>query len=363
MKTSVKQLYDQFKPKHYLLSIQPDKLKKTFKGKVTIEGIKVGPTSQRIVFHQSSLKVTKATLSYNDKKTTYDIKVTSINTHEKLQELRLHTADKLRPGKYTIELSFNGKITRQMNGIYPCFYKEGKKDKELIATQFESHHAREVFPCIDEPAAKATFELILHTPKEDVVIGNTKVATEVVQNNMKTTTFETTPKMSTYLLAFVTGDLKFKEAKTKQGVTVRTYATSDKIEHVDFALEMAVKCLDFYNSYFGIDYPLEKCDLIALPDFAAGAMENWGCITFREQALLVDTKNTSLANKQYVALVVAHELAHQWFGNLVTMRWWTDLWLNEGFASWMEYLAIDKIFPEWQLWIQFAVDEQHQALA
>src|SRR5204863_6922193 len=118
----------------------------------------------------------------------------------------------------------------------------------------------------------------------------------------------------------------------------------------------------FYEEYFDIKYPLAKCDLIALPDFGAGAMENWGCITFREQALLVDPKQSSLASKQYVALVVAHELAHQWFGNLVTMRWWTDLWLNEGFASWIEYLAIDKLFPKWHMWTQFLVDEQQLAL-
>lgn len=363
MKTSVKQLFDQFKPKHYLLSLEPDQVKKTFKGKVTIKGIKVGPSSQRLVFHQSDLKITNAVVTYHDKSSNYDIPITRINLQNKLQELRLHSKDKLKSGNYTIELNFTGKITRPMNGMYPCFYKEGKKEKELLATQFESHHAREVFPCIDEPAAKATFELIMITPKDEVVLGNTKVSTEVIEKNTKTTTFETTPKMSTYLLAFVMGDIKYKEAKTKKGVVVRTYATPDKVEYVDFALEIAVKCLDFYNSYFGIDYPLEKCDLIALPDFAAGAMENWGCITFREQALLVDPNNTSLANKQYVALVVAHELAHQWFGNLVTMRWWTDLWLNEGFASWMEYLAIDNIYPDWQLWIQFAVDEQHQALS
>ncbi len=363
MKTSVKQLYDQFKPKHYLLSLEPDQSNKTFKGKVTIEGLKIGPTSQRLVFHQSGLKITKAIVTYLDKKSTNDIKISRINQQDKLQELRLHSSDKLRSGRYTIELSFTGKITRQMNGMYPSFYKQNGKDKELLATQFESHHAREVFPCIDEPAAKATFDLIMTTNKVDTVIANTNIATEVIEKSKKTTTFETTPKMSTYLLAFVLGDIKYKEAKTKKGVVVRTYATQDKVEYVDFALDVAVKCLDFYNQYFGIDYPLDKCDLIALPDFSAGAMENWGCITFREQALLVDPSNTSLASKQYVALVVAHELAHQWFGNLVTMRWWTDLWLNEGFASWMEYLAIDTIFPEWQLWIQFAVDEQHQALS
>jgi aminopeptidase N len=177
-----------------------------------------------------------------------------------------------------------------------------------------------------------------------------------------TTIFETTPKMSTYLLAFVYGDLDYLEAKTSANVVVRTYATPANVAFTSFALECAVKTLEFFNDYFGIDYPLTKCDLVALPDFASGAMENWGCITFREQALLVDPKNTSLVTKQYVALVVAHELAHQWFGNLVTMRWWTDLWLNEGFASWIEYLAVDKLFPDWDVWTQFIVDEQEQGL-
>ena len=168
--------------------------------------------------------------------------------------------------------------------------------------------------------------------------------------------------MSTYLLAFVYGDMEYLESKTSAGVVVRSYATKDNVAHTKFALECAVKTLEFFNDYFAIEYPLAKCDLVALPDFASGAMENWGCITFRETALIVDPKNTSLVTKQYVALVVAHELAHQWFGNLVTMRWWTDLWLNEGFASWIEYLAVDKLFPNWDVWTQFIVDEQEQGL-
>jgi puromycin-sensitive aminopeptidase len=154
----------------------------------------------------------------------------------------------------------------------------------------------------------------------------------------------------------------YKEAKTKRGVTVRTYATPDNVNHTKFALDTAVKVLDYYEEYFGIEYPLAKCDMIALPDFASGAMENWGCITYREVCMLDDPKNTSLSNRQLVALVVAHELAHQWFGNLVTMKWWTDLWLNEGFASWIEYLAIDHLFPEWNLWEQFLVSERERGL-
>jgi puromycin-sensitive aminopeptidase len=268
----------------------------------------------------------------------------------------------LYPGEYHVVLEFSGKITDPMNGLYPCYFTHEGKKKFVLATQFESHHAREVFPCIDEPEAKATFDLALNTPLEGDVIANTPARTVLKEKSQQTTIFETTPVMSTYLLAFAYGDIGFKEAKSKNGTIVRGYATPDNVQFVDFALDTAVKVLDFYEDYFALAFPLPKIDMIALPDFAAGAMENWGLITYREQCMLVDPVNTSIHTKQYVAMVVAHELAHQWFGNLVTMQWWTDLWLNEGFASWIEYLAIDKLFPEWHMWTQFIADEQQPAL-
>jgi len=358
----VKRLFDQFKPENYVITLFPDKNTMDFSGTVIITGKKTGPPSHRITLHQKGLRILSATVVFNNKKEEKVFHVDRINLQKSFDEVRIHTKEPLIAGSYVISIEFSGKITRAMNGVYPCFFSHNGTDKKLIATQFESHHAREVFPCIDEPAAKATFDLTLKTPKKEVVIANTPIISEEIETDHKITTFEQTPIMSTYLLAFVFGDMQYIESTTKRGVVVRTYATPDNVAYTAFALDVAVRCLDYYSEYFGIDYPLAKCDMVALPDFASGAMENWGCITYREQALLVDPNNTSLPTKQYVAMVVAHELTHQWFGNLVTMEWWTDLWLNEGFATWFEYLAVDHLFPEWDMWTQFAVDEQQQAL-
>lgn len=361
MSKKVHRLIDQFQPENYQLSLRLDRDNMSFSGQVIIRGKKVGAPAERITFHQKELKVTAATITKHDKKGDKEITVRRINNQDTLNEVRLHADETVYPGSYTVTMEFKGIITDPMNGIYPCYFKHAGQDKKLIATQFESHHAREAFPCIDEPSAKATFDLAVDTPAGETTLGNTPIKSQKTDNERQHTVFETTPRMSAYLLAFVTGDMGYKEAKTKHGVTVRAYATPDNVADTGFGLEGAVKILDFFTDYFNVPYPLPKLDMVALPDFNVGAMENWGLMTFRETAMLADPKNSSIESKQRVALVVAHEASHQWFGNLVTMKWWDDLWLNESFANLMEYVAVDAIYPEWQIWEEFVSYESASA--
>lgn len=340
-----KQLYTHLQPEHYSLTLDIDAENLTFSGSVTIQG-SLPQGARDIELHAKELTITSAKIDQ-----------AMIDTSLHGDVLTLHSEEGLS-GAVTLSLEFNGIITDAMHGMYPCYFEHKGKRKKLIATQFESHHAREVFPCIDEPAAKATFDVTLITAEGETVLSNMPVKDQRTDNGKQITTFETTLRMSTYLLAFVTGEMVVKEAKTKDGVIVRSWASAAQDPSwLDYSVKEAVDLIEFYNDYFGVPYPLEKCDQVALPDFESGAMENWGLITYRETVLLSDPGNPSLSTQQWITLVVAHELSHQWFGNLVTMEWWDDLWLNESFANMTEYKAADKLHPEWQIWEEFVAQD------
>lgn len=260
-----------------------------------------------------------------------------------------------------IEVDFEGKLTDSMMGIYPSYYEVDGEKKQLVGTQFETTFARQAFPCVDEPEAKATFALAI---KFDEKPGETIISNQPEEKFKDGVHyFKPTVRMSSYLVAFVFGDMQKKLTKTKSGVEIGVFATkAHKAKELDFALDIAKRSIEFYEDFYETPYPLEHSYQVALPDFSAGAMENWGCVTYREAYLLLDPNNTSLDMKQLVATVIAHELAHQWFGDLVTMKWWDNLWLNESFANMMEYVAIDALEPNWKIWEMFQTSEVPAAL-
>ena len=348
--TKVPRLLDTFTPNHYNLTLDLTRAEeKEFSGIVIISG---DSTGESILLHSKGLTVQSATI---------DNQPADVSFGE-FDELRLFQPE-LKSGNHIVCINFSGTITDAMHGLYPCYFTHDGVKKQLFATQFESHHAREVFPCVDEPAAKAEYDLTLITRPGITVLGNMPVKFQKENGDSLTTTFEKTPRMSSYLLAFVIGELHKKSAHTKSGVEVNVWATPAQNENtLDFALDIATRSIDFYDEYFGVKYPLPKSDHVALPDFSSGAMENWGLITYRESCLLADPELTPESSRRFIATVIAHELSHQWFGNLVTMQWWNDLWLNESFANMMEYVAIDALHPEWHMWEDFATNEVTAAL-
>lgn len=344
---TVKRLITEFIPSNYNLVLTIDRVKRAFTGTVTITG-KVLHT--KVMVHAHDLTIESITVDGTP--------VTWKNGND--DEL---TINNVAQGEHIVTITYSGAINDQLHGLYPCKYELDGEQKELLATQFESHYAREVFPCVDEPAAKATFDLTLVTEPNVTVIGNMPVVAQHASGSTLTTTFDTTPKMSSYLLAFVIGNLQKATGKTTSGVDVTVYATPNQpVKSLAFALKHSIQTIEFFENYFGVPYPLPKSDAVALPDFSNGAMENWGLITYRESCLLYNPANTSLSAKQYIATVISHELSHQWFGNLVTMAWWDDLWLNESFATIMEYVCVDALYPGWNVWLDFTTGESVYAL-
>ncbi|GMH85541.1 hypothetical protein TL16_g10260, partial [Triparma laevis f. inornata] len=273
--------------------------------------------------------------------------------------------EEILPGEGEVDIVFSGILNNQMAGFYRSGYEDihGER-KVMVSTQFESLDARRAFPCWDEPARKAIFSVTLTVPSSLTAFSNMPElrCKTLPDGKQKEILYADTPIMSSYLVAFCIGEFDFVQSLTTHGVLVRVYTPPGKSETGRFALDCALKTLDMYDDFFGVPYPLPKLDMVGIPEFAMGAMENWGLVTYREVDVLVDPIKASSNQKQRVCTVVTHELAHQWFGNLVTMAWWDDLWLNEGFASWTENMAADMMFPDWKMWEQYTVDHGAAAL-
>ena len=349
------------RPTRYDLTLEPDLSSFKFDGYVSID-IEVSEPTSQIVLNSAEIAIHYARITLGSGSS---YRAVDVSFDEERETVTVSFGSPIPAGTAQLGLDFTGELNDKLRGFYRSSYTDVDGNQRWMATtQFESTDARRAFPCWDEPAVKATFDVTLVVPEELEVISNTEpVSTTVGASGKKSVHFAETPIMSTYLLAFIVGDLACVQDRTEDGVLMRVWATRGNEDKGRFALETSMDLLDYFHQYFGVPYPLTKLDHIAIPDFAAGAMENWGAITYREVALLVDPENSSAGTREVVAAIVSHEMAHQWFGNLVTMEWWDDLWLNESFASWMGDKAVDHLHPEWDMWTQFLTHDTSSALS
>ena len=335
-------------PSEYELSFEPDLKKFTFSGSETIKLI-IDKRTGQIVLNALDLKISQASLVRVD---TPDHRLDlAIEPDAKDEIVKFVASEPLEPGKYRFTCRFTGILNDKLRGFYRSSYEDDKHIKHWIATtQMEPTDARRMFPAFDEPAFKAVFKISALIDSDLTAISNAPVGAEspLSGGKKKLVAFERTPRMSSYLVALVIGNFQSTQMKQSAGVPIRVWAVAGKVPLASYALDEAVKIMQFESDYFGIAYPNKKLDLIAMPDFGPGAMENLGAITFRDTALLTDDKTGSLFEREGITGVEAHEMAHQWFGDLVTMKWWDDLWLNEAFATWMASKAVDAIHPEWR---------------
>uniref|UniRef100_A0A6A7G5G9 Aminopeptidase n=3 Tax=Hirondellea gigas TaxID=1518452 RepID=A0A6A7G5G9_9CRUS len=293
-----------------------------------------------------------------------EVKSNSTTTNEKLETVSFEFPEAISVGKYELHIEFEGLLEGKLCGLYESQYIStiDGSTKRIATTQFEATDARRCFPCWDEPAIKAVFQLTLNVPSNLRAISNTPILDEsTLKDERKLVKFDKTPIMSTYLVAIVVGEFDFISTFVDE-VEIRVYTAVGNAYQATFALDVAAKGLKFFTEYFEIPYALAKVDLIAIPDFSAGAMENWGLITYRETRLLCDPESDSLSSKIDKAGTICHELVHMWFGNLVTMEWWTHLWLNEGFARFLQFLAVEDQFPEWKMWDNFVNNVHYPVL-
>jgi aminopeptidase N len=339
-------------PRHYVIHLEPDLEQMSTEGAEGVE-IDVLKPSGQIVLNAVETEIWNASLAHGSSREEIKPQFDAAN-----QVVKFATSTPLQPGSYTLSFSFRSKISISSRGLFAQSYDLRGKTESLLATKFEPADARRAFPCWDEPSFRATFQLSIKTLKRNTALSNLPaVAEQAFGNDQKIVIFGRTPPMASYLVALVCGKLEWLEDQVA-GIRLRVLTTPGKKEFGEFALENTKKLLEYYNDYFGTKYPLPKLDQIALPVNFGGAMENWGAITYNENLLLFDPANSSSATQEQALTVLAHEVAQQWFGNLVTVAWWDNLWLSESFATWMERKAEEHLYPQWRGWLRACEDRE-----
>jgi puromycin-sensitive aminopeptidase len=338
-------------PSRYELRLEPDLESRTFQGQAVI-AVSVNEPAKEILLNAAELEIFEAVLEPSKGPSL----IAQMTLEEPTERCQLTFFQAIEPGNYSLRMRFKGTLNDKLRGFYHSSYRDAQgATKHLAATQFEATDARRAFPCWDEPAFKAVFSTTLVIDSNLTAVSNTKIVSDKVENGKKVVRFADTIPMSTYLAAFVVGELEATESAMIGKAPLRVWCVPGKKHLAGFGQSIGAFSLSYFEDYYGHPYPGDKLDLLAIPDFAAGAMENLGAITFRETALLVDEKTATHAEQARVADVVAHENAHMWFGDLVTMNWWNGLWLNEAFATFMEMLAVDAWKPAWDRWTTFGV--------
>ena len=327
-------------PRHYQLTFAPDLKAATFTGEEVIE-VDFSTASSAITMNCAEIKIQRVAISAAG-----ESQAPAVSYDERQEQVTFKVPHSIAAGAARISIQYTGVLNDQLRG----FYLSKGKNRNYATTQFENTDARRAFPSFDEPAFKATFGITLVVDKGDTAFSNGRQIADIPGpgDGKHTVKFATTAKMSTYLVAMVVGDLICRKGEV-DGIDLRVCATPDKEPLLGFALETTKHVVHFYNQYYGIQYPFGKLDQLGIPDFAAGAMENTAAITYRETALLIDDKTATASSRKSVAETIAHEIAHQWFGDLVTMKWWDDIWLNEGFATWMSSKPLQAWHPEWRV--------------